>query len=355
MASPWIFLTFFIFIAVTHLPTANAQGNIAKEYFFDFDGYDDEDRDFFDEEFDELVDMEELTEEEKLDNPFYKRKTIGVDELVVVQSISDSKKTLVLRKGRKEDVSLNQESLLSTDKISVLVKAVQVTRRHSLWEVVDPQANLPFEKGEFIVFNKSTESLFDQVPALQERLEAEMKRRTKIYPPVWIIRGAGSYGVYESVSDTTTSLVENRLGTQFEITRYNRILKRIEWGIGLRADLEVAILKEAPKLEIPTNRYLLTTEFLYHFPFLSTQKTHFYGGLGIGVGASYTVISSSVSTGYALTMPVMRLGLQTDLHEQGSLIVEGVAEGVSMVENFEDGTRQNTNIANLKLIVGWRF
>ena len=354
MIKNWlIFILLFSFLPST---LTLGKGTFDEDYFYNFDdGYDDQDNDFFDDRFDELEDFDELNEEEKKDTVFYKRKTIGVDEIAVVQSVSSSKKTIVLRRGNKQGITVGHQALLSTDKISVLCKATQVSRRHSLWEVVDPGANLPFEKGEFIVFNQSTESLFDQIPALQERLQAEIKRRTKVFPPVWILRGGGSYGVYESVSDTTTSLVENRLGSQFEVTRYKRLMKRIEWGLGIRADVEVAILKSSPKLEIPTNRYFLMGEFLYHFPFLSTEKTHFYGGLGIGVGPSYTVVSSSVSTGYALALPVMRLGLQTDVTEEDSLIIEGVAEGVSMVETFDDGTKQNTNIANLKIIVGWRF
>ena len=96
-------------------------------------------------------------------------------------------------------------------------------------------------------------------------------------------------------------------------------------------------------------------ELLYHFPYLKTKSTHFYGGIGLGAGYSQTSVSESVSTGFAVAIPVMRLGLETTVSKGRAFLLEGVAEGVSMNESFEDGTEQNTNIANLKLSLGYKF
>ena len=51
----------------------------------------------------------------------------------------------------------------------------------------------------------------------------------------------------------------------------------------------------------------------------------------------------------------MRLGLETTVAKGRAFLLEGVAEGVSMNESFEDGTKQNTNIANLKISFGYKF
>lgn len=309
---------------------------------FFYDNYDDED------EYD-------LPEEDKKQTVFYKNKQLGQESIVIVQSISSSKKTLVIRKGRKDLISPGMEGLISTDKICILAKAKQVSRFYSIWEVVDQEAIFPFEVKDYVVFNSSTVSLFDQIPSLRERLNAEIKRRNYIPPSVWVLRGSGTMGIYESVSDTGSSIVEDRLGAQFSIYSYKHLANRLELGFGLRLDLERAVLKSTPRLEIPTNRYFVLSELLYHFPYLKTQSTHFYGGIGLGVGYSQTSISESISSGLAVAIPVMRLGLETKINEERSLLIEGVAEGISMQESFKDGTKQDTNIANLKFSIGLKF
>jgi len=317
------------------------------------DKNDDNPVDFFYDNYDE--DDDDLPEEDKKQTVFYKDKQLGQESIVIIQSISSSKKTIVIRKGRKDLISPGMEGLISTDKISILAKARQVSRFYSIWEVVDTEAIFPFEVKDYVVFNSSTVSLFDQIPSLRKRLNAEIKRRNYTPPSVWIIRGTGAMGIYESVSDTTSSIVDDRLGAQFSLYRYHHLANRLELGFGVRLDLERAVLKSTPKLEIPTNRYFFLTELLYHFPYLKTQSTHFYGGIGLGAGYSQTSISESISSGMAVAIPVMRLGLETKITNSRSLLIEGVAEGISMQESFEDGTKQDTNIANLKLSIGLKF
>ena len=202
------------------------------------------------------------------------------------------------------------EALLSTDKISILARARQVSRFYSIWEVSDPEASFPFKVKDYVVFNPSTISLFDQIPSLRKRLNAELKRRAYIPPASWVIRGLGTIGIYEAVSDTGTSLVEDRLGAQLSIYRYSHLANRLELGFGLRLDLERAVLKQAPRLEIPSNRYLGMLELLYHFPYSKTKSTHFYGGIGLELPPQ-TSVSESISTGFA-AIPVMRLGLENN-------------------------------------------
>ena len=262
---------------------------------------------------------------------------------------------MIVRLGRAQQVRPGMKALFSTDKISLLMTAKESGRYNSLWELDDPGTVIPFEKGEFVVFNNSTESLFDQIPSLRKRLHVEIKRRNFVPKPFWVARGNGSLGVYESVSDISSNRVELRAGTQFELTNYHHFDRRIDWGWGLRGDLEVAVLESEPRLQIPTTRILLTGEFLYHFPFLKTSISHFYAGLGIGIGPSITNVSDAISTGYAVSIPVMRLGLETKISDEHTFMFEIIAEGVSMQESFDDGTLQTTNIANLKLSLGYKF
>ena len=106
-----------------------------------------------------------------------------------------------------------------------------------------PGAIVPFEKGEYVVYNNSTESLFDQIPSLRKRLEAEIERRNFIPKPYWVLRGNGSVGVYESVSDISSNRVELRAGTQFELNNYYFFDRRIDWGWGFVEILKLLLLK----------------------------------------------------------------------------------------------------------------
>ena len=304
---------------------------------------------------DVLGDLDDLSPEEQLEEVFYQTKTIGKEKLIVIQTVSESKKTMVVRLGRANQIRPGMKALFSTDKVSLLMSAVEAGRNNSLWKLDDTATRIPFERGEFVVFNNSTESLFDQIPSLKKRLLAEIRRRNYIPKPYWVLRGNGTYGVYESTSDITTNRVETRIGTQFELTNYHFFDRRIDWGWGLRGDIELAVLEKEPRLKIPTTRFLFMGEFLYHFPFLKTEISHFYAGLGVGLGPSITKVSDAISTGYAVSIPVMRLGLQTKISKDYTLLSEIIAEGVSMQESFDDGTEQTTNIANIKLSLGFKF
>ena len=304
---------------------------------------------------DEMWDTADLNEIEQEEETFYQTKTLGKERLIVIQTVSDSRKSMVVRLGRAQQIRPGSKALFSTDKISLLMSVKEVGRRHSLWTLVDSGTLIPFERGEFVVFNNSTESLFHQIPSMKKRLQAEIKRRNYIPKPYWVVRGSGSFGVYESVSDISSNSVETRVGTQFELTNYHYFDRRIDWGWGLRGDIELAVLENEPRLQIPTTRLFLTGEFLYQFPFLKTSISHFYAGLGFGIGPSITSVSDSISTGYAVAIPIMRFGIHTKAIDDHIILAEAIFEGVSMQESFDDGTDQNTNIANIKLCLGYKF
>ena len=131
-------------------------------------------------------DLNDLNEMERLVEVFYQTKTLGKERLIVIQTISSSKKTMIVRLGRAQQIRPGMKALFSTDKVSLLMTAKEAGRYNSLWEIDDFGAVIPFEKGEFVVFNNSTESLFDQIPSLKKRLQSEIKRRNYIPKPFWV-------------------------------------------------------------------------------------------------------------------------------------------------------------------------
>jgi cell shape-determining protein MreC len=55
------------------------------------------------------------------------------EELIMIQAISNSEKTVVVRKGAEDGVTPGQESLFSNKNISLMARATEVTRDFSLW------------------------------------------------------------------------------------------------------------------------------------------------------------------------------------------------------------------------------
>ena len=296
-----------------------------------------------------------LYPEDREESGYYNSKGLGHELLMVVQTISNSRKTMVLRIGRKSNVRPGMESLVSTDKVSIRVTAVEVGRRYSLWRVSDPAANLPFSRGEFIIYSSSLETITNNVPSLKSRLTSEIKRRKKVYPSYWAIRGSGSFAPFSTISDIPSDGINGRFGLQAEITYYRNLARRIDWGLGLRGDLEVALIDEPVNLQVPTIRGFVTFDMLYYFPMLESATTQFYGGLGMGVGPSVTSVDGNNSIGFALCLPAVRLGFSTQMTSSMKLLLEGVAEGVIMQESFDNGDDQSTSVANLKLTIGLTF
>lgn len=282
------------------------------------------------------------------------KSMIGDDQLVVIQSISLSRRTFVIRRGAKDQVSINQQSLFSNEKISIACQAIEVSRSFSLWKVIEDHAVIPFNKRDYIIFNNSTDGVWMKIPAVKKRIEQKMARSKIKAIPYWTIRGALSNAYSESVNNTAKSNSNSRRAYQGEVHYNFNVMKKVDMSIGARFDYEVASLV-SPSIIIPTNRAFLTGELSYHFPNFQKTQNHIYTAIGLGVGYSKTTVDQTVSTGLALINPALRLGLLTKMSTNYSLIIEGIIESISMHESFADNTEQNTNINNFKFAIGLKF
>ncbi|MBI2520964.1 MAG: hypothetical protein HYV97_11120 [Bdellovibrio sp.] len=278
----------------------------------------------------------------------------GDEELVIIQTVSASRATFVIRKGAREGAVLHQKALFSTDKVSILCKAIEVTSDYSLWQVADPKMQVPFQKRQFVVLNTSLETIWQKIPHLKEELTKRVAQAKAKPVPYWIIRAGSSRGVYASVSETGSQASSERVGLQFDGSYNSKLIESVDYSLGLRMDNETS-KQETPNLVITTVRYFLTGELIYNFPDFSNTSNHFYSAAGGGIGTSQTDVAGAKSAGTAFLGPVFRFGLRTKLSEKYSLLVEGAAEAISMNETFADGTRQTTNIVNGKFSIGLRF
>lgn len=282
-------------------------------------------------------------------------KTVdGLEELVIVQTVSSSKASFVVRKGARQGVSVGQKALFSTEKVSILCKAIEVTREYSLWQVSDPKMQVPFTKRQYIVFNTSLETIWQKIPHLKEELNRRVAQ-IKIKPvPYWTLRGGSHRGLYTTVSETGSQASTDRQGLQLEVAYNSKLIETVDYAIGLRMDNETST-QESPNLTIPTIRYFLTGELTYNFPNFKNTSNHFYSGAGGGIGISQTTVDESKSAGTCFLGPIFRLGLLTKLSDKYGLMVEGSVESISQNEVFADGSRQTSNMVNARLSVGLRF
>jgi len=274
------------------------------------------------------------------------------DELVIIQAVSTTKKNFVVRRGFEEGVSVGQESLFSTANFSVLCRAVEVTRHHSLWIPLDKRAKVPFDRKDYVTFSNNVEKVSIKIADIVEQKKETARWKRKEY---WITRFSISAAMWESVSETNAEREANRGGFQFEVYGSRTVYEDIELAIGVRFDQETAIIDES-NLEIPTTRYMLMGELIYNFPNFDGTKDNVYAALGGGIGLSYTTVNEQQSSGIAYLAPIVRLGYKKTLSPKYALLLEGVGEAISMEETPENEEDvQTTNIVNLKFSMGLKF
>lgn len=295
------------------------------------------------------------------------------DELVIIQSVSRTKKTFVIRKGRKEGIFVGQKSVFSTDKISIAATAINASRNFSIWVVSDQRVSIPFQSKNFVNYNRSVENIWSNISKLTEEIdkyrikeiekatyhsESEIKllRRKGIYlipEKTWVSRAYFSNTFSESTTQTNPSQIGQRSGYQIELLYSTKVKNKYDFALGGRYDQDSVQIKD-PSLVIPTKRYYVIADFTYHFSNYS-KESHIFSSLGIGYGISSTTISSEQAKGTSYILPFFRFGSETIMNEDLSFILDSTAEAISTTEKFSDGSKQTTNTISGKIGIGLRF
>ena len=273
------------------------------------------------------------------------------DELVIIQATSTTGKSFLVRKGAGDGISIGQESLFSTKNASFTAVCKEVNRFFSMWTIKDKRGQVPFAKGDYVTYTNNVESIWAELPKLQLAPKEELVFKESFE---WIVRGNYSYAMSESVSDTSENKTSDRLGYQLEILYANKFAIHYEWAAGVRFDRENATLT-SPVLDVPTTRYMITGEFLYHFDKLRKSKNNLYAGIGFAYGLSETTVDEAISSGTTFIAPIVKVGYINHISLDYSLVFEGSIESIAQKEAFEDTTEQTTNIVSSKFSVGVRF
>lgn len=272
------------------------------------------------------------------------------EELVVIRAVSSTKKSFVLPKGAQHGISLGQESLFTTDNLSLIATAKEVTRNESLWELNDKDAFVPFRIDQFVSFSNNLEGLLHELPLIK------YKEKSVVYlgKNTWLFR----MGYYGSLSETVSSVNANQVlsSTGFAVDGMYLmdVTKNINVGVGLRFDSDNSQTSDPP-LAVPTNRLLVEGEIQYKFePFTGTNN-YFYGTLDLGIGTTSSNISGVTSSGLGLLLPGIRFGMDFALSSKSALITELAIENLLSYQTFSDGTKQDTSELDFKFSIGFKF
>lgn len=275
---------------------------------------------------------------------------IHADEMVRVQTISKDRLTFVVGLGKGDGIMVGQQSLFSTRKISLSARAVEVGRYFSLWELSEKESLVPFKKGQTISFSKKVNSIFLEIPRLY-KLKDDSFHKEKNY---WVGKWYYSLSLSESVSGASSSDQLLRTGTHFEINYLKDWTTKLDWSFGVRYDREVS-KRQNPGIEVPNTKFFVIGDIYYHFSRFGESKVNPYLSLGVGIGYSITSISNSLSKGYAMILPAIKGGFQTEFAEKKFLLAEATIESVSSTETFASGIEQKTGTLNAKASIGYKF
>ena len=271
-------------------------------------------------------------------------------ELVVIQAVSDSKKTFITRNGQRQGVQTGVTGTFTGENVSLLARAKSVTGNFTQWELLNPDAVVPFEKGAIISYYSATEYLWALAP------ESERKKYIKTQVPVskrsLVFKGALTRGLSESVSNASVTDAR-RGGYMGEIYYEKDLYGNLAFDVGLRYEQEVINYTGASLI---TKRNLAIVDLIYYFDFLkdfiSGGRFYLAGGLGYGLSNTSTVTLSQ--TGPVSLLPAVKAGVSLPFNETWEFVMDGAFESLNTSEEQESGTIQTTTQTNFKTGFGLR-
>jgi hypothetical protein len=264
-------------------------------------------------------------------------------ELTIIQGISRSGQTFLTRNGKKEGITEGKKVTFTADNVSIIAKAIKVTREFTQWEVENAFTDVPFRKGQVVTYYDTTEYLWTLTP---EKIKQKYIK-TQLYSPRKSIsfNSALFRGVSESVSGVEDRSV-TRGGIDLESYLEREYNLNMAFAFGLRYTIETINVNEA---SLSSNRFLGIAEARYYFD----PMRNFYGvrlglGLGVGYGQSRTDTDGLVSSGVARILPITKGMMVLPLSKQSEFLFETAFEALEVQETLADKTIQTTNVTNFK-------
>ena len=270
-------------------------------------------------------------------------------ELLMIQTVSSSRKTFVTRSGKRQGITENFTATFTAENVSLIAKARTVTSQFTQWEVVNPQAQVPFDPGMLVTYHPAEEYVWALSPE-----KARIKYIEDLRPTLkrsLILKSAVTRGLNESVSNVEAQN-PNRGGVALDVIYEKQFTPHFAWDVGLRYESEVVNLDVGT---LNTERIMLVGDMIYYFdPVEDFYKARVFVGAGIGLGQSSTIVQGIVQSGTATLLPAAKLGLALPFNKDWDFVAESAFETLRTEEVLEDRTNQSTTQSNLRIGIGLR-
>jgi hypothetical protein len=271
-------------------------------------------------------------------------------ELIMVQAVSDTKKTFITRNGKRQGIQIGMSGTFTAENVSILAKAINVTGSFTQWQIINSDAILPFEKGAIVTYYPATEYIWALAPEAERRkyIKSEIAFRKRSL----VFKGALTRGLSESVSDAPAN-TSRRGGFAGEVYYEKDIMNGWAFDAGLRYEREVINYTGA---SLVTKRSLAIVDLIYYFEglrdYIAGGRFYFAGGLGYGLSNTSTVGLSQ--SGVVSLLPVFKLGVSLPFNDEWQFMTDGAFESLSTREEQESGRIQTTTQTNFKYSFGLR-
>jgi hypothetical protein len=269
--------------------------------------------------------------------------TLFAYELHIVQGVSNTGQTFITRTGKKDGVILGKKATFTANNVSIIAKAITVTREFTQWEIENNFSEIPFKKGQVVTYYDTTEYLWALTP---EKIKRKFIK-TKLYKPrrSFAVHTGFSKGLSETVSGVDEQDIQ-RGGLQLEGYVESEFNINFAAALGLRYSTETINVNQA---SLSTQRFVLIAEGRYYFD--PIEK--FYGArpsfaLGLGYGQSATEADGLSSSGDVLILPITKFAISLPISKITDFTFEVAFESLKVSEEFEGGSSQVTSINNFK-------
>ncbi|HXH74514.1 MAG TPA: hypothetical protein VNJ08_06090 [Bacteriovoracaceae bacterium] len=270
-------------------------------------------------------------------------------ELIMIQAVSETKKTFITRHGKRQGIIEGVTATFTAENVSMLAKAISVTGGFTQWQLINPEAVLPFEKGAIVTYYTATEYLWAISPESERR--KYIKNQITVPMRSFVFKGSLSRGISETVSEAPANK-SSRGGILGEAFYERDIIYGLSWDLGVRYEREVA---SYPGGSILTTRSMLIADMYYYFDQLKDIiKGRLFIGAGLGYGLSNTATISLVQSGPVAMLPAVKIGVDLPFNHDWSFVGDGGFESLQTKEEQEDGRKQTTTQTNFKVGFGLR-
>jgi hypothetical protein len=270
-------------------------------------------------------------------------------ELIMIQAISDSRRTFITRNGKRQGHIVGMNGTFTAEDISVLAKAINVTGNYTQWQLLNVDAILPFEKGALVTYYPANEYIWALSPESERR--KYIKSQVPKVQQSWVFKGALTRGLSESVSDAPANS-SRRGGFLGEIYYEKDIVPRLALDLGFRYERETVTY---PGSSFLTVRNLLMADVLYYFDqWQDLLNGRLFISIGAGFGLSNTSTVGLQQSGPVGLLPSAKMGLSMPFNDEYEFILDGAFESLQTREEQMDGRKQTTTQTNFKMGFGLR-